>query len=183
MSLFKNKYRTGSIRLKDWDYSSDGWYFVTICTKGMQYRFGEIRNGVMGLNEIGCIVTQLWAEIPNHFTFVTLDEWIVMPNHVHGIIIINHPSVETRHGASLHGRITNKFGPLHPKSLPCVVNHFKGAVKRWCNKNGYEHFQWQSLYFDRIIRDENGLGAIREYIYYNPYKWTLDRNNPESLWA
>ena len=88
--LFNGKYRIKSTRLRFWDYSSDGFYFVTICTKDREYFFGEIKNGIMGLNEIGCMVTKFWREIPNHFDNVILNEFVVMPNHVHGILEINN---------------------------------------------------------------------------------------------
>ena len=99
---FQNKYRISSARLQNWDYGSDAAYFVTICTQNREHYFGEIFNGVMQLSEIGEMANKFWLEIPNHFPFVELDEFVVMPNHVHGIIIINKPvSVETRHALSL----------------------------------------------------------------------------------
>ncbi len=183
MSLFRNKYRAESIRLKNWDYSADGYYFITICTKNMKCVLGEIKNGIMGLNEIGIMVYEEWHKTARLRPYIKLDEFIVMPNHVHGIIIIDNPSVETRRSASLHGWETNKFGPLIPKSLSSVINYFKGAVTNRCNENGYKHFQWQSRFYDHIIRNGKSLDYIREYIRFNPLKWALDRNNPESLWA
>ena len=89
MTLFKNKYRTESNRLKNWDYSNNGFYFVTICTKNKENYFGKIRNKKMVLNEIGKITQKYWLEIPKHFLFVKLDEFVVMPNHVHGILVID----------------------------------------------------------------------------------------------
>jgi putative transposase len=184
-TLFREKYRIKSIRLSNWDYSANGFYFITICTNNMECVFGEIKNGIMGLSEIGCIAAKFWQDIPKHFTDVILDEWIVMPNHVHGSIGIcdetNQSPVETRHGASLHGVRLNKFGPMIPKSVSSIINHFKGAVVRWCNKNGC-YFQWQPRYYDRIIRNENELNRIREYIQYNPVMWERDRNNKMELW-
>ena len=182
--LYQEKYRIKSIRHPDWDYSSDGYYFVTICTKDMECIFGEIKNGMMGLSEIGCIANEQWAKTAKLRQNVRLDEWIIMPNHVHGIIIINNATVETHCNASLP-RIdgpwkTNQFGPQR-NNLASIVRGFKSSVKRICNKNGY-HFQWQSRFYDRIIRDEKSLDYIREYIHYNPLKWELDRNNPVGLW-
>ncbi len=180
--LYQEKYRIKSLRLPHWDYSSDGWYFITICTKNMVECFGEVRNFIMGLSDAGCIATKLWQEIPKHFDNVRLDEWVVMPNHLHGIIqIYNPPSVETRHGASLRWN-ENKFGPLPPKSLQSIINHFKGAVTNWCRNNGHQNFTWQPLFYDHIIRNEKSLNRIRKYIYDNPEKWELDRNNPDGLW-
>ena len=82
--LYKNKYRIESARLKNWDYSTEGCYFITICAQGRNHYFGTISNGIMALSEIGKIAEQFWGEIPDHFPFVHLDEWVIMPNHVHG---------------------------------------------------------------------------------------------------
>jgi len=96
---FKNKYRIKSTRLKEFDYSSDGVYFITICTKNREYYFGEIVADTMKYTKIGAMAKKYWQQIPRHFPSVRLDEFIVMPNHVHGIIMINkNNTVETRHG-------------------------------------------------------------------------------------
>ena len=192
--LYRGKYRIKSIRLREWDYSADGYYFITICTKDRIEWFGEIKNEMMGLNEIGCIVAKCYQEIPNIFPNAKLDEWQIMPNHMHGILVIdnemlrkNHSSspVETRRGASLRGTETpkyNRFGPLIPNSLSSMINHFKGAVTKWCRKNGYPDFAWQPLFYDHIIRTENDLNRIRQYIIDNPFNWERDRNKPKNLW-
>jgi putative transposase len=102
MTLFKNKYRIESTRLPHWDYSSDGWYFVTICTQNRAEYFGEVRNYVMELSDIGRIAQEQWHKNAQLRDNVRLDEFIIMPNHIHGIIIIDNPFiVETRRGASL----------------------------------------------------------------------------------
>jgi len=88
---FKGKYRIKSTRLPNWDYGKDAVYFVSICTQNREHYFGEITNGVMQLSEIGKMANKYWLEISEHFPFVELDEFVVMPNHVHGIIIINKP--------------------------------------------------------------------------------------------
>src|SRR5258708_33203920 len=101
---YQNKYRIPSARLQTWDYGSNAAYFTTICTTNREHFFGEIMNGIMQLSEIGKIANQFWIEIPNHFPFVILDEFIVMPNHIHGIIVIDRPvtpPVETLHATSL----------------------------------------------------------------------------------
>jgi putative transposase len=99
MKLFRNKYRVESQRLKYWDYSTPGWYYVTICTKNMKCWFGKIENGKMVLNELGKIVVETWKNIPEHYKKIELDYFVIMPNHMHGIMIIN--SVETGHAPSL----------------------------------------------------------------------------------
>lgn len=92
---FQNKYRIPSARLQTWDYANNGAYFITICTQNREHFFGNIKNGIMQLSEIGKLAAQFWYEIPNHFSMVELGNFVVMPNHVHGILIMNHP-VETR---------------------------------------------------------------------------------------
>ena len=178
--LFKNKYRIKSIRLQDYDYSSNGAYFITMCTKDRECVFGNIIDGKMELSKVGKIVCDEWVKTEQLRKYIQLDEWIIMPNHFHGIVIIKNDNVmdnvETRRGVSLQ-----RFGTSISKSLPIIVNHFKSAVKRWCNKNGYEQFQWQRNYYEHIIRNENELNRICEYIINNPLKWTLDRNNPDNF--
>ncbi|MBU2445670.1 MAG: hypothetical protein KJ666_08870 [Bacteroidetes bacterium] len=99
MSLFQNKYRIESTRLKHYDYSNPGWYYVTINTKNHKYYFGDVANEKMILNKLGQIVNEKWDEIPKHFTNIELDYYQIMPNHIHGIIIIN--DVETGYIPSL----------------------------------------------------------------------------------
>lgn len=177
--LFKNKYRISSTRLQNWNYSWDGYYFVTICIKDRICCLGNVINGKMQSSEQGKIVEKYWRDLSNQYKNCKLDEFIVMPNHVHGIVVIDN-NVETRRGASLRNRRT--FGPLDKNSLSSIINHFKGNVKRWCNKNGSGSFQWQSRFYDHIIRNEKSLNNIREYIRDNPPKWELDRNNLANLY-
>ena len=144
--------------------------------------FGRVKNGIMGLNELGVIVCEQWVKTEQLRSNVTLDEWIVMPNHVHGILVINHPPVETCRGTSLQVEHYNQFGPLKPNSLQSIINQFKGAVTRQCRKSGYSDFAWQFRFYDHIVRNEKDLNRIRKYIQGNPEKWEQDRNNPENLW-
>lgn len=177
MEKFKNKYRTNSIRLKSWDYTNPWWYFVTVCTKNHKEYFGEIKNTKMVLNDIGRIAEKYWFEIPQHYEIVELDYFVIMPNHLHGIIIINE-TVETRHGVSLHEN--REFSKPIANSLSTIINHFKGAVTRECNKQRLS-FQWQPRFYDRIIRNEKELFKIRKYIKQNPLKWEIDTNFPENI--
>ena len=177
-NLFRNKYRIKSVRLQKWNYSSDGYYFITICTKDREHFFGKIKNGIMFLNELGCIVHEQWKMTGIIRNNVILDEFVVMPDHIHGIIQIvetrrgasltKHGASLTKHGASLRIK-QNKFGPLPQNSLPSIINHFKGAIKRICNKIDI-NFHWQSRYHDRIIRNQTELNKIREYIKNNSLK-------------
>ena len=169
------------IRLGGYDYSQCGYYFVTICAQDMACFFGEIRNGIMGLNEIGCAAAECWREIPMHFPHVSLDEWVVMPNHVHGIVWIDHDRncILDSHCRDAPRRVStqNHFGPLIPNSISSIINHFKGNVTKWCRTHGHPDFARQPRFHDHIIRDDKSLYKIRRYIRENPMKWIRDRNN------
>ncbi|GAB4145430.1 MAG: transposase [Ignavibacteriales bacterium] len=177
MTKYKNEFRVESARLKDWDYSTPWWYYVTVNTKDHYCWFGEVVNSKMILNELGLVAENYWKEIPKHYPSVELDYYVVMPNHLHGIIILNN--AETCHGMSLQQR-ERKFSAPIKNSLSMIINQFKGAVKRWCNKNEFSAFAWQPLFYDRIIRNEKELFNIRKYIEQNPLKWELKKSTPEN---
>lgn len=196
MTMFKNKFRVESARLPMWDYSSPGAYFVTICTKGMQCWFGEIVDGTMQLSPAGEIVAEEWKKTEQIRTTVTLDQWIVMPNHLHGIVVINEipsahttrneiPSVETiRNGiASVETtrRVVSTRKTLKPNSLGSIVGQFKSASTKRIHMAGYTEFAWQPRYYDHIIRNERSLNKVRQYIADNVMRWEFDRNHPSGL--
>ncbi len=173
MTLFNNKYRVESARLKGWDYSKAGIYFLTVCTKNREPYFGHIKDGKMVLSETGKNADKCWREIPAHFPFAVLDEYVVMPDHLHGIII-----VETQNFASLQLKkptANGKFGP-QSMNIPSIIRGFKIGVKKWAVLNKIE-FYWQSRYHDHIIRDEKDLHHHREYILNNPSNWNIDEEN------
>lgn len=126
--LFKNRYLADTTRLKRWDYSSSGRYSVTICVKDRLHVFGNVENGRVVPTDIGSVADKCWVEIPNHFPFVELDEHIVVPNHVHGIIVIDKPVVfvETQNIASLQTHTPNRFGP-QSKNLGSISADTKSA--------------------------------------------------------
>ena len=155
-----------SMRLKDYDYSQDGYYFVTICVKNKTEYFGEIINGKMILNEYGEIAKKQWLWLAEQYDYVKLDEWIIMLNHLHGILIIENDSDQQM----------RKIKPLSE-----LIGAFKTTSSNLIHQNGLSEFQWQRNYYDRIIRNEKELAKIRKYIFENPLKWELDRNNPENL--
>lgn len=157
-----------TIRLKEYDYSNPGWYYVTICTKNFIRWFGNVKNGKVNYNTFGNIACKYFEEIPKHFEIIELDYFVIMPNHIHGIIIIND-SVGTRDRVSLR-----QFGGTVKNSLSLVINQYKGSVTRFANKNGYQDFAWQSRFYDHIIRNDKDLHRIRTYIQNNPLKWELD---------
>lgn len=174
--LFKDKYRIKSTRLQDWNYSSEGFYFITICTHKRIPYFGEIVGGEIKLSEIGVVVKQYWNEIPMHYKNISLDKFTIMPNHIHGIIIINYNMpVETCHGMSLP---TNAFSKPIPGSISMIICQYKSAVKRYCNKNNHPNFRWQPRFYESIIRNEKQLNIVRNYIVNNPMNWGIDRNRP-----
>ena len=167
-----------SMRLKDYDYAQDGYYFVTICAENKIEYFGKIIDGKIVLNEIGKIVNQCWLEIPKHFPDVLLDEHIIMPNHIHGVIAIenNNCVVGNENFRSLRG-----WHGAKSRSLSSIIRGFKIGVTKWCCQNNYD-FVWQKSFYDHVIRNEKSLDKIRKYIVENPLKWELDRNNPENLY-
>ena len=180
---FRNKYRIPSARLQNYDYSQSGAYFVTICTKNREHYFGEIMNGKMKLSDIGKMAKKYWKQIPDHFSFVILGEWVVMPNHIHGIIMINknnvdiNYSVETQDFASLqspkYDQYKNKFGP-QSKNLASIIRGFKIGVTKYIRQNTNIYGVWQSRFHDRIIRNKKEYNRISEYILYNPQNWKKD---------
>jgi putative transposase len=172
-----------SIRWKEHDYASEGAYFVTICTSRRRSYFGDIVNGEMNLSDMGRIADQCWQEIPKHFDNVQLDEYKVMPNHLHGIVMITNAvgtrhMVGTRHVVSQHkDEPKRKFGPLPTKSLHTIIGSYKSAVTKFIHAKGFA-FGWQSRFHDHIIRNERELNKIRRYIDNNPARWQFDRENP-----
>jgi len=133
---------------------------------------GEIKNGQMTINVLGKIVEKCWEGIPAHYNSVVLDYYVIMPNHVHGIIIINE-TVETRHASSLQ--------PKHI-TLSDVIGSFKSAVTKKIHESGNNDFLWQPRFYDRIIRNERELYSIRKYLEQNPLKWELDKNCFENMY-
>jgi len=183
--FFKNKYRVASTRLQHWDYSWPGLYYVTICTKNRRCNLAEVKNYNVYLSDIGKIVFECWLEIPKHFNKVELDDWIIMPNHLHGIILIknNYNDFGSGNCRDARSRVStaNRFGPLQPKSLSAIIHAFKSSTKRSCNKNDLADFQWQAGFYEHIVKDEGDLARIREYIAQNPNNWVSDRNNPKNF--
>jgi REP element-mobilizing transposase RayT len=188
MNRFRRSGERKSIRLKGWDYRTPAWYFITICTKDRNHSLGEIHNGIVGLSEIGLIAHHYWAAIPDHFDHIKLDTFVIMPNHVHGLIGIMERPISgnklsrefgenpegTRHGVSLQD-MSHKFGNPKSGSISTIVNHYKGSVTRRSRLiNNYE-FAWQSRFHDHIIRNEKALNKIQDYIINNPLGWENDQ--------
>ncbi len=186
------------------DYASAGWYFVTVCTQHRRPLFGGIRGGVMGLNAAGCIAHACWAAIPDHAPGVRLDAFVVMPNHVHGLIgLVPTGTVATGHAPSLPMPGTAADGPdvgpsqptpgtdagvtdtgptADAPSLGTVVGGFKSAVTRTVRRRGTP-FAWQPRYHDHVVRNAGALDRIRTYIRLNPARWTADTFHPDDRTA
>ena len=198
------QFKTKSMRLKYWDYTTPWWYFVTISTQNHKEYFGEIINGKMQLNQIGKIAEYEWIKTAGLRENIELDEFIIMPNHIHGIVIINESKTTCRDVASnvldIEGNKNsetvifntdvaryvstankNYFSNIspNPKSLSAVIRGFKSAVTKQCNLHKY-NFKWQPKFYDRIIRNEKELYNIRRYIKQNPLKWDLEKEIPNN---
>jgi putative transposase len=170
MEKFRGKYRIPSARRVTWDYGSNGAYFVTICVARRRHDFGEIAGEEMVASPLGQAAWDRWEEIPVHFPFVVLDAFVVMPNHVHGILIIAKSiGVETQNIASLRA---NRFGP-QSQNLASIVRGYKIGVTKFARQNNLP-FAWQSRYHDHVIRNTDEHERIREYIRSNPQHWVED---------
>jgi REP element-mobilizing transposase RayT len=163
-------YHRRSIRLQGFDYSSAGAYFVTICTHERAHVFGEIQNNEMILNENGNICMNVWDEIREYSDNVETDEFIVMPNHVHGIIWIT--------GAINPKGAINRAPTI--MGLGEIVRSYKARVTRQIRSAGSTYGVWQRNYHERIIRNEHELDAVQQYIRNNPSKWEFDGDHSSS---
>lgn len=201
--LYRSRYRIASTRLQTWDYGWNVAYFVTICTKNRENYFGEIIDGEMVLSEIGETATKYWMEIPYHFPFVKLGAYITMPNHIHGIVVIDKPdnynrsdnndnadnhnaandndvaAVETTHALSLQSQYQSmgqkRFQNQGKNTLSSIIGSYKSVV----TKNARiidPAFAWQSRFYDHIIRDDELFYRISEYIKNNPANWDKDNH-------
>lgn len=172
MDKFEQKYRLESARLSNWDYGSNGAYFITICTKDREYYLGSIENGKPFYSEIGKIAYQFWIDIPQHFPFVIVDEFIIMPNHIHGILFFDRPYYQEWK--------PNRFAP-QSQNFASVIRGYKAGVKKYATIHNIE-FAWQPRYYDRVVRNEDEWNRIRQYIFDNQFQWEQNRENPENLY-
>jgi putative transposase len=171
-----------SIRLPDYDYAGPGAYFITIVTYRRQCLFGDIVHGETRLSAMGKIADEHWRAIPGHFPQVELGTYVIMPNHVHGILVIHEngmatnssPSVGTRHASSLppHG--------VKPKSIGAIVGSFKSSVTKRIGRELSATAIWQRNYYEHIIRDDEEHHRIHKYIEANVSNWVMDDENPQS---
>ncbi|MFL9483350.1 transposase [Chitinophagaceae bacterium LWZ2-11] len=178
---FKNKYRIPSARLQRWDYTNSGSYFITICTKNMVHYFGEIVNQQMQLSNIGLLTEKFWFEIPKHFPFVELGDFVVMPNHVHGILMITNiiESIDQCLISALEltpGQLRYRNrGNNSALSISSIVGSYKSAVTKNVRLQFEKGFAWQTRFHDHVIRDAKTFLHISQYIESNPLNWNKDK--------
>lgn len=169
-----------SARLSGYNYTQPGAYFITICTHEHHLIFGSIANDIMLLNPIGEIVRSCWLEITQHFAFTEISIYVIMPNHIHGIIVINNSAGEQE--LTPQDARHESFGQPVRRSLPTIIRSFKSAVTKRVNTSLSDRVSnlWQKGYYEHVIRSEKEWVRIGGYILGNPMKWTTDRENPDS---
>jgi REP element-mobilizing transposase RayT len=175
-----NIYHRRSIRLKDYDYSQSGAYFVTINTYQREPLFGQISEELITLNELGKIIQSCWVQIPLHFPTANIDVFVVMPNHIHGVVMLNNENTPIIKKGTRWCAPTEIFGKPTKNSLPTIIRSLKTITTIQINKLRRTPREpvWQRNYYEHIIRDDEELNEIREYIMTNPAKWASDRENP-----
>jgi len=164
-----------SNRLQGFDYSSEGAYFITVCTALHICEFGDIIDGKMVLNMYGEIVKEEWYKSEEIRKELSFGEFCLMPNHIHGIVFIHQPIISLSKQKRIQtSDYKNTFGPQF-KSLSTFINRFKGSCTRLIRANGNRSFTWQRNFHDHIIRDQQGLNEIENYIKNNAANWDDDR--------
>ncbi len=199
MDKYQNKYRIQSARLQGYDYTREGLYFITICTHNREHYFGEIIDHKMILSNIGVMADVFWHEIKNHSKNVELHQFVVMPNHIHGILEIvdgviygDGGDVETMHASSLQLQSSNvsqkidassqqpsknrQMQKISPKSgsVSRIIGAYKSAVTKHAHRLKYE-FKWQTRFYDHIIKNNDEYQNIKNYIIKNPENWVDDK--------
>jgi putative transposase len=168
-----------SIRLKGYDYSQAGAYFVTMVTQDRECQFGEVAEDNFRPDSAGEMIARWWQELPNKFPSVELDECVIMPNHFHGIIVIveDKGSKEGEHGGSPQQRPHAPLSQIIQWFKTMTTNEYIRGVKQ-CGWPQFRGKLWQRNYYEHVIRGESELELIRKYIAENPVKWALDQENP-----
>jgi len=204
MGFNPDRHHRHSIRLPEYNYARAGWYFITICTQERDYRFGEIVDTEMRLNDVGLMIERWWRKLPDKFTSVMIDAYVVMPNHFHGIVAIEdnddrhagehtgsplpNNEINDSHDVGADPRVCPPRNPDASNvrlTLSAVIQWFKTMTTneyiRGVKQCGWPPFQgklWQRNYYEHIIRNEEDLNHICHYIAENPLKWSLDEENP-----
>lgn len=197
-------HRRRSLRLQEYDYSRSGAYFITMCAFNRECLFGNIDGAAAEINDCGRILAEIWQDVPKRYPGVELDEFVVMPNHVHGVIFITEPVGAIPVGAihelplqntplqntplretSLHTNKQTRMIQRRNMLLPKIIGYFKMNTAKRINqqRNTSGAAVWQKNYYEHVIRNGDALNRIREYIVNNPLQWALDRENPNNVGA
>jgi putative transposase len=169
------KHHRRSIRLQEFDYKQAGAYFVTICTQNRECFFGVAADGEIQLNDAGRLVQASWRELASRFADVSLDAFVVMPNHIHGIVVLGAQII-----ASPAAQDKNQGVMNHAPTLGEIVRAYKASSTRRIRSTANANFAWQRNYYEHVIRDEESLNRIRQYILDHPVRWDIDRENPQA---
>jgi len=207
MTLFRKQFRIESARRSGWDYSQRGWYFVTICTKDKKCSLGSVAEGQMVLCDAGAIAEIEMRRVADHYLNVTIDRFVVMPNHVHAIIVIEGEHAYSPLAAAIAGRgggrassaATESAGSLSKlivetrlaasplaaqankaNSLADIVGGYKAGVSKKCRREGIADFAWQTRFHDHILRSNASVNAARDYIDRNPENWLEDPDRSDT---
>jgi putative transposase len=170
LDKFKNKYRIASARAAWWDYGWAGAYFITICTADRLHYFGEITNKKMQLSNVGVLADVFWHEIPHHAKNVEFGAFVTMPNHIHGILILNGADNNNNDKPIAENRFQNQG----KNTVSSIMGSYKSAVTKHANRLGMV-FGWQSRFHDHIIRNDAEFQRINDYIETNPDNWETDK--------
>jgi putative transposase len=184
MAYDPEKHHRRSIRLKGYDYAQPGAYFVTICVRERECALGHVEGGETILSDFGQAAHDFWAQVPIHFPNTSTDTFVVMPNHVHAIIVINDPNgTGAATTSTCTGAATTPLqAGIGQPTLGQIVAYYKYQTTKHINRirgNAGAPF-WQRGFYEHIIRNNRELDAIRRYITNNPLKWQLDRDNPKN---
>lgn len=185
MSFDPARHHRRSIRLREWDYAANGAYFITLVTHERAPLFGAIVDGEMRLNAFGEIARAYWEEIPSHFDHIEIDAFVIMPNHVHGIVmIVTNESADVRAQHCCAPTTTNPTPHeinVKPGSLSAIIRSYKSAVTKQTNhlRNTPAEPVWQRNFYERIVRNDRELNTVRDYIINNPARWAEDNENPK----
>ena len=192
MSFNPAKHNRRSVRLRGWDYARASAYFVTVCTQNRECLFGNVVQGEMRLNDFGLRVKNIWDDLPNHYPTVVLDSFVIMPNHIHGIIALTDGLTDigaASVGARFNHAPTNHVPTMNPMPVePFIKRHALGEIIQGLksfstrrineSRNTPGMIIWQRNYHEHIVRNDDELIRIRRYIANNPRKWESDLENP-----
>ena len=168
------------MRLRGWDYSSPGCYFITICVKNKECFLADMVDGKVIPNEFGKIVESRWLWLKGQYPYVNVDAFVVMPNHVHGLLIITNGYVVTGRDLSLP-MISTQPTRGKIKSLSDIIGAFKTTSSKEIHLAGFHNFFWQRSFYEKIIRSEVEASSVRQYIKENPTNWDHDDENPDNV--